>query len=193
MNSNLVVQKAPASAPSIDIINITKTPAVLHDIDATKVFNLVINGIALLALRSLGFPESLMTTIGKLWSGQRCHVKTAYRVSTSSYRSTLAELIYGLGQEIMSATDIWGVLHGFIIHAVALAFVGILLLSIPGLVRHERIGEKIIDDTGLGTTNPHPTLITPMSQKVFTNEEHILNKKANVILQFFLNLLCVIG
>jgi hypothetical protein len=54
---------------SIDIIKITKNPAVLHDIDATKSFDLVINGITLLALRSLGFPESLMTMIGKLWSG----------------------------------------------------------------------------------------------------------------------------
>jgi hypothetical protein len=50
-------------------INITKTPAVLHNIDATKAFDLVVNGIALLEPRSLGFLESLTTRIGKLWSG----------------------------------------------------------------------------------------------------------------------------
>jgi hypothetical protein len=54
---------------SIDIINITKPPAVPHDVDATQAFDLVINEIALLALRSLGFPESLTAMIGKLWSG----------------------------------------------------------------------------------------------------------------------------
>jgi hypothetical protein len=54
---------------SVDIINITNTHVVLHAIDAGKAFDLVVNGIALLALRSLGFPESLTTMIDKLWSG----------------------------------------------------------------------------------------------------------------------------
>jgi hypothetical protein len=35
---------------TIDSVNVTKAPAVLRDIDATKAFDLVINGIALLAL-----------------------------------------------------------------------------------------------------------------------------------------------
>jgi hypothetical protein len=35
---------------TIDSVNVTKTPVVLHDIDATKAFDLVINGIDLLAL-----------------------------------------------------------------------------------------------------------------------------------------------
>jgi hypothetical protein len=61
---------------SIEIIHITKIPAVLNDIEAAKAFDLIINGVALLALRSLGFPESLTTTIGKMWSGSHCHVKT---------------------------------------------------------------------------------------------------------------------
>jgi hypothetical protein len=45
----------------------------------------------------------------------------------------------------------------------------------------------------LGTRNPHSTAITPTSQKDLTNEEFIPNTKANVILQFFLDLLHVIG
>jgi hypothetical protein len=51
---------------STNIINITKNQAVLHAIDATKVFELVINGIALPALRSLGFLDSLTTMIREL-------------------------------------------------------------------------------------------------------------------------------
>jgi hypothetical protein len=53
---------------AIDSVNVTKTPAVLHAIDATKAFDLVINGIALLALRSIGFKESVTIMIGKTWS-----------------------------------------------------------------------------------------------------------------------------
>jgi hypothetical protein len=40
-------------------------------------------------------------------------------------------------------------------HAADLAFVGILLLSVSDILCHEMIGEGFIDDTGLGTTNPH--------------------------------------
>jgi hypothetical protein len=97
---------------SIDIIHITKIPAVLHDIDASKAFDLVVNGVALLAPRSSGFPESLTTMIGKLWSVRRCHVKTAYGVSSEPYRSTITELLFGIGQCSTVATDIFGILHG---------------------------------------------------------------------------------
>jgi hypothetical protein len=78
-------------------------------------------------------------------------------------------------------------------HTAALACIGMLLLSVSGLLRHKRIGEGFIDDTGLGTTYPHPTTITPTSQKVFTSEENRLHKKAKTILKLFLDLLHVIG
>jgi hypothetical protein len=81
-------------------------------------------------------------------------------VSANSYRSTLTKLLYGLGQGSTSETEIWGVLNGLIMHAAALAYVGILFLSVSGLLRHEKIGEGFFDDTGLGTTNPHSTAIT---------------------------------
>jgi hypothetical protein len=167
---------------SIDIINKTKILAVLHAIDARKAFDLVINDIALLALRSLGFPEAVTMMIGKLWSGRICRVKTSYRVSSGSYRSTLAELLYGLGQGSTYVTVTWGVLHGPIMHVVVIAFVGALFLSVSGLPRHENIGEGFKDDTGVGTTNPDSTAITPNSQKELTSEELTLHMKANIIL-----------
>jgi hypothetical protein len=118
---------------------------VMHGIDATKAFDLVVNGVDLLALCSLGSPESLTTMIGKLWSGRRCHVKTAHGVSEESYRSTLTELLFGIGQGSTAATDIFGVLHGLIMHAAALVFIGILFLSVSDILHHERIGEGFID------------------------------------------------
>jgi hypothetical protein len=78
-------------------------------------------------------------------------------------------------------------------HAAALAFLDILLLSVAGLLHHERIGEGFIDNTGLGMTNPHSTAMTPVSQKKLTNEELTLHTKANAILQLFLDLRHVIG
>jgi hypothetical protein len=70
-------------------------------------------------------------------------------------------------------------------HAAALVFVGIMFLSMPGTLHHERIGEGFIDDTDLGTTNTYSTAITSSSKKELTNEEHTLHKKANYIIKFF--------
>jgi hypothetical protein len=56
---------------TIDSFNVTKTPVVFHDINATKAFDLVINGIALLDLRSIGFQESVTNMIGKTWSRRK--------------------------------------------------------------------------------------------------------------------------
>jgi hypothetical protein len=78
-------------------------------------------------------------------------------------------------------------------HTGALAFIGILFLSVSGLIQHERISEGFINDTRVGATHPHTTAITPTSQKDLTREEFELHTKANAILQFFINLLRVIG
>jgi hypothetical protein len=177
----------------IDSVNVTKTPAVLHDIDATKAFDLVINGIALLDLRSIGFQEAVTTMIGKTWSRRKCHVKTAFGVSTNSYISTLANLLYGLGQGSTPATDLWGILHGLVMNALALAFIGILIISVSKQRRHERIGEWFIDDTGLGTTNPHSTAMTQSTIKALKIEERELHTEANRILQFFLGFYVIGG
>jgi hypothetical protein len=53
--------------------------------------------------------------------------------------------------------------------------------------------EGFIDDTGLGTPNPYSTAITVSSKSELTNEEQTLNKKANDIIQVFLDLLHIIG
>jgi hypothetical protein len=130
--------------------------------------------------------------ICKTWSRIKCHVKTACGVSTNSYISTLTDLLYGLGQGSTLATDLWG-LHGLVINALALSFIGILIISVSKQCQHERICEGFIDDTGLGTTHPYSTAITQSTIKALTIEERELHTKANGILRFFLDLLTVIG
>jgi hypothetical protein len=74
-------------------------------------------------------------------------------------------------------------------NALALTFIGILILSVSKQHQHERIREGFIDDTALGTTKPYHTTITPASMKSLTTEERELHTKANGIRQFFLDLL----
>jgi hypothetical protein len=56
-------------------------------------------------------------------------------------------------------------------NALALSFIGILVISVSKQRQHEWIGEGFIDDTELGTTNPHSTAITPSTMKALTIEE----------------------
>jgi hypothetical protein len=70
---------------------------------------------------------------------RKCHVKTASGVSLRSYRSTLEELLYGLGQVSTPATAIWGIIHGLVMHALSLSFIGILILSVTKRLQHERM------------------------------------------------------
>jgi hypothetical protein len=117
--------------------------------------------------------------IGKTRSGIKCHVKTAFGVSARSYRSTLAKLLRGLGQGITPATNLRGIIHGLVINALSLSFIGIIILSVSKKSQHERSGEGLIDDTGPGTTKPHSTTITPTSMKSLTIIERELHTKAN--------------
>jgi hypothetical protein len=146
-----------------------------------------------LALRSIGFQESVTNMIGKTWSRRKCHVKTAFGISTNSHSSTLANLLYGLGQGSTPATDLWGIIHGLVVNALALSFIGILIISTSKQHQHEHIGQGFIYDTGLGTTSPHSTAITQATMKALTIEERELHTNANGTLQFFLDLLNVIG
>jgi hypothetical protein len=115
---------------TIDSVNVTETPAVMHNIDATKAFDLVINGITLLDLRSIGFKESVTNMIGKKWSRRKCHIKNSFGVSMNSYSSTLTKPLYGLGKGSTPETDLWGILHGLVMNALVLSFIGILILSV---------------------------------------------------------------
>jgi hypothetical protein len=116
----------------IDIINITKTHAVTRDIDAAKAFDLVVNGIALLALMIWVYP------------------------SHSQRRSPS----FGVDNGAMSKQ-----LKVFQQNPID-QHIQICYLE---LLRHKRMGEGFNDDTGIGTTNPQSTAITPVIHNKITN------------------------
>jgi hypothetical protein len=109
--------------------------------------------------------------IGKTRSGRKRHLKMAFGVSARSYSSTLAKLLYGIGQGSTPATDLCGIIHGLVMNTPALSFIGILIISVSKQHQHERIGEGFINDTGMGTTNPHSTAIAHTSTKAPTIED----------------------
>jgi hypothetical protein len=69
---------------------------------------------------------------------------TAFGISARSYSSTLAKLLYGIGQGSTPATDLSGIIHGLVLNALALCFIGLLILSVSKQRQHEWIGEGFI-------------------------------------------------
>jgi hypothetical protein len=76
---------------------------------------------------------------------------------------------------------------------VATYFIGIIFVSVSGSVLNKRVGEGLIDETGLATS-AHPSIeIPPSSTITLSPDEAALFTKIQKILHFFLELLQVVG
>jgi hypothetical protein len=78
-------------------------------------------------------------------------------------------------------------------YTIATYFVGIILVSVSGTIQHKRVGEGLIDDTGLAYSAQSSTEISSTTLKDFSPDESILFDKMQKMLQFFLGLLQVSG
>jgi hypothetical protein len=172
---------------------LTKTPGIIMDNDATGTFERNICGISLLTLRSIGFAMSVTRMIGITWSKSKCYIKTALGVSESFYQSSEEKQTFGLGQGSTAATDMWCIINVLSMHTVAAYFIGIIPISVSGMIQHKRIGEGLIDDTRLAASAQSSIEMTPLRHKQFTPDESSLFVKMQKILQFFLELLQVAG
>jgi hypothetical protein len=78
-------------------------------------------------------------------------------------------------------------------HTVATYFIGIILVSVSGIVQHKRVGEVLIDDPGLAASAQSSTDTTSSRNKHFSSDGSTLFLKMQKILQLFLELLQVAG
>jgi hypothetical protein len=78
-------------------------------------------------------------------------------------------------------------------HTVATYFIGIVLVSVSGMIQHKRIGEGLIDDRGLAASAQSSTEMTLLRHKQFSPDESSLFIKMQKILHFFLELLQAAG
>jgi hypothetical protein len=68
---------------TINSFVLTKTPVIIIDNDATGAFDRVINGLALIALRSLGFSIMVAGMLGLAWRNRKCYIKPGFGISES--------------------------------------------------------------------------------------------------------------
>jgi hypothetical protein len=80
---------------------LTKTPGTIIDHDATGAFIRVLCGIALIALRSIGFATSITRMLGLTWSSKKCYIKAVFGVYDSFYQST----VFGARTPVTNVTE----------------------------------------------------------------------------------------
>jgi hypothetical protein len=108
-------------------------------------------------------------------------------VSDSFYQSTDDKQTFGLRKGFTAATDMWCIIHGILMHTVSTYFIGIILVSVSGMIQHKRISEGIIDDTGLAASAQSSTETTPSGHKNFSTDKYALFINMQQILHFFSN------
>jgi hypothetical protein len=87
--------------------------------------------------------------IGITWNKRKYLIKTGFGVSNRFCQSKDDEQTFGLGQGPTTASDIWCIIHGILIHTVVTYFISIVLVSVSGAVQHKMVDEDLIDDNGL--------------------------------------------
>jgi hypothetical protein len=132
--------------------------------------------------------------LGTTWSKRKCFINTGFGgVSYISYQSTENKHNFSLGQGSTPPSNIWCIIHGILVHTVVTYFVGIILVSVSGTIQHTRVGEGLIDDTGLAYSAQSSTEISSTTIKDFSPDESIIFDKMQKMLLVFLELLQVSG
>jgi hypothetical protein len=94
-----------------------KTNRIVLDNDAKGCYDRIVSGIALAALRRIGYSKNSVRMLGLLWAQLEHHVATGFGVSAASYKITMDKLLYGIGQGICSSPIVWALLNQLLLTA----------------------------------------------------------------------------
>jgi hypothetical protein len=106
-----------------------KTNGIIFDNDAKGCYDRIFSGIALAALRRIGYSKNSVRMLGLLWSQLEHYVATGFGVSDTSYNCTMDKLLYGIGQESCSSPIVWALLNQLLLMALCKEFDCISLAS----------------------------------------------------------------
>jgi hypothetical protein len=171
-----------------------KTNGIVFDKDAKRCSDRIVSGIALAALRRIGYSKNSVRMLGLPWAQLEHHVATGFRVSDTSYKSTMGKLLYGIGQGSCSSLIVWALLNQLLLTALDEEFDCISLVSVDGTTTDTYPGDSFMNDTTTGATDDnHDLEQIPSSVLGLTQEEESLVARMEDIIQFFLDLLQVTG
>jgi hypothetical protein len=179
---------------TVQLLIKNKTNGIVFDSDVKGCYNRIVSGIALAALRRIGYSKNSVRILGLLWAQLEHHVATWFGVSYTSYKSNLDKLLYGIGQGSCSSSIVWALLNQLLLTALGEEFDCISRVSVDGKTTDTRPGDSFLDDTTTGATDDNHNLDPiPSSVRGLTQEEESLVARMEDIIQFFLDLLQVTG
>jgi hypothetical protein len=132
--------------------------------------------------------------LGKLWEQLEHHISTGYGISESRYSGTAEKLLYGIGQGSCSSPTLWALLNQLILTVVGETFECTTIVSVDKIKTITSSGDSFVDDTTTGVTSYATNRETvPIEETELTADEEDLVEQMQVAIQFFLDLLQVIG
>jgi hypothetical protein len=163
-----------------------RTEGIIFDNDAKGCYDRIISGVALAALRRLGYSKESVKMLGLLWAQMEHHVCTGFGVSDKTYGSTTEKLLYGIGQGSCASSILWALINQLLLAALGEKFTCIRLVGIDGEEEHIRPGDSFVDDTTTGTTNDDSELelVSHVISDLTSSEEMLIAKMEEIIKKF---------
>jgi hypothetical protein len=83
---------------TVQLLKQKRTNEIVFDNNAQRCYDRIISGIALAALRQIGYSKNSVRMLGLLWAQLEHHVATGFGLSDASYKNATDKLLYGIGQ-----------------------------------------------------------------------------------------------
>jgi hypothetical protein len=96
-----------------------RTKVVVFDNDDKGCYDRIISGVALVALRRLGYSKKSVKMLGLMWDQMEHHVCTGFGVSGKTYGSNIDKLLYDIGQGSCPSPILWALINQLLLAALA--------------------------------------------------------------------------
>jgi hypothetical protein len=148
-----------------------KTNGIIFDNDAKGFYDRIFSGIALAALRRIGYSKNSVWMLGLLGAQLKHHVITWFGLSDTSYKSNMDKLLYVIDQGSFSSPMVWALLNQLLLTALGEEFDCISYVSVDGKTIVTRPGDSFLDNTITGATDdnhnlePIPSSVSELAQE----------------------------
>jgi hypothetical protein len=102
---------------AIQLLIQKKTNGIVFDNDAKVCYDRIVSGISLARLRRIRYSQESVRMLGRLWAQMQHHICTGFGVSETTYRSTIENFLYGMGQGSCASPILWALLNQLILTA----------------------------------------------------------------------------
>ncbi len=93
--------------PQLEIQRYYKHPLAYIENEAVGCYDKIMNPLILLALRQLGIPHEVLTSLAETWAHMMHRIKMIYGISDQFYTNTVGYFLYGPGQGFTIGPILW--------------------------------------------------------------------------------------